>query len=59
MTELWLNMKTTFDQLVKTYLSQRSISEEKEVDEEDEEEEENQTGGINIDTEDGQGESSR
>lgn len=57
--EPWLNMKTTFDQLVKTYLSQRTLSEENDTDEEDEEEEENQTGGINPDTQDGQGESSR
>lgn len=52
-------MKITFDQLVKTYLSQNTFSEKKEVDEEDEEEEQNETGGINTDTEDGQGESSR
>ena len=55
----WLNMKVTFDQLIKTYLSQKTFSEKNEIDEEDEEEEQNETGGISSDTEDGQGESSR
>jgi hypothetical protein len=52
-------MKTTFDQLVKTLLAQQTLSEKTEDKEDEEEEEENTGGGINIDTEDGQGESSR
>lgn len=53
-------MENKFDQLIKTYLSRRYVSEETEVDEEEVDEEENETGGgINIDTQDGQGESSR
>jgi hypothetical protein len=52
-------MKTTFDQLVKTLLSQQTLFEKKEDTEDEDEDEECGCGGINTDTEDGQGESSR
>ena len=52
-------MKTPFNELVKTLLHQYSILEKKEDEEDEEDEEDNETGGINIDSEDGQGESSR
>ena len=53
-------MKTTFDQLVKTLLSQQTLSEKTDDKEDEEEEEENcSCGGTNTDTQEGQGESSR
>ena len=53
-------MKNSFDHLVKTLLAQQTLSEKKEEQNDDEEEEDEcGCGGVNIDTEDGQGESSR